>query len=98
MSYLKHCNRVRQSSDEYWRVQWRSTRGTVRLTLPHKDKLAQECHDYDLDGNPLPATLYYPRYTKLGELLHRNHESERKYIADAIEQHCGIRPTSFAGV
>lgn len=84
MSYLKHCDRVRQSSDEYWRVQWRSTRGTVLMN----------CDSIE----PRVITVYYLRYTKLGELLRRNYESERKYIADAIEQRCGIRPTSFVGV
>lgn len=88
MSYLNHCDRVKQSSDEAWRVQWRSVRGTVYLRKPDT-------------GSVLDAPNYwafYPRYTKLGELLLKNHESERKFIADAIEAKCGIRPTCWVAV
>jgi len=85
MSYLRHCNRVKQSSDAAWRVQWRSTRGTIYLA-PYGD----ETSGYH-------ATIYYPRHSKLGELLTRNAEGERKFIADAIEERCGVRPTAWIG-
>ena len=40
----------------------------------------------------------YVRYSRLGELLRNNHESERRFIADAIEQATGNRPTTWEGV
>lgn len=88
MSYLNHCDRVKQSSDEAWRVQWRSVRGTIRLEsieTPHMN--GGRCN-----------TVYYPRYTKLGALLLKNAEFERKFIADAIEARCNIRPTAWRAV
>ncbi len=84
MSYLTHCDRVRQSSDKFWRVQWRSVRGTIEM---HGDY-----------PGPSAYWIAYSRYTKLGELLGRNAECERKFIADAIEARCGIRPTAWVGV
>lgn len=39
-----------------------------------------------LDGNETGATLYYPRYTKLGEKLLKNAGQERAILSNYIRQ------------
>ena len=41
------------------------------------------------------GVVIYKRWSKLGELLRKNHEFERKYIADEIEKQTGERPVAF---
>lgn len=69
-----------------WHVQWRSVKGTVSLTLG------------DVSDQP---RIYYVRYSKLGERLRRNDESERVYIAREMNKLCGMpsdHTYAFVGV
>lgn len=69
-----------------WHVQWRSVKGTVSLALG------------DVSDQP---RIYYVRYSKLGELLRLNRESERIYIARELNKLCGMpsdRTCEFVGV
>lgn len=43
----------------------------------------------------LDGVVWYPRHTRLGELLFWNNESERHFIAGTIERDTGLRPTAW---
>lgn len=41
------------------------------------------------------SAVHYRRFSKLGELLYHNRESERHFIAEAIEKTTGTRPKEW---
>jgi hypothetical protein len=88
MSYLNRCVPVCDSpsqdggADQAWR--WRITWRNTRGTVWFME-----------DG---PQVLYYKRHSGLGRLLSANAESERHFIAEAIERAGHVRPTEFVSV
>jgi hypothetical protein len=67
------------------------------MRLAHSDRLAQECHDYDLDGNPIAHEM------SLGEKIDRYLAlvdwARRRYTESGrLTTHIGGRATRYTQI